>query len=132
MSHLIFAIDELLRLVIDELVETSRRSAVSFALTCRFLEEPTLSLLWKKQNSLTDLIKVLPDHGWVRSGHEFESIVGGCGPFVDRIRVDFPRPSNATPQRRIGLGYNDTLPGCVGYTSVQMEGYRPARFPDLL
>jgi len=60
----IFEIDELLGLVIEELVETSPRKAVSFALTCRSLEEPTLSSLWKRQRSLFKLVKVLPQHTW--------------------------------------------------------------------
>ena len=47
MPHPIIEIDELLRLVIDELIGTSPRTAVSFALTCRALEEPMLSSLWK-------------------------------------------------------------------------------------
>jgi len=78
MPHQIFEIDELLKLVIEELVETSPRSAVSFALTCRSLEEPTLSSLWKEQHSLTDLIKVLPNHTWVKDGRVIEFIVSGC------------------------------------------------------
>ena len=62
MSRLIFEIDELLRLIIDELVETSKCSALSFALACRSLEEPALGSLWRNRDSLTNLIKVLPDH----------------------------------------------------------------------
>ena len=131
MLHLILWINKLMRLVTDELAETSRRSAVSFTLTRRFLEEPALSSLWGKQNSWTDLIKVLLDHGWVRPGHDFESTVSGYDPFVDRIRVDFPRRSNAILQRRIELGFNDTLPGYVGCTSVQIERFPPAPFPNL-
>jgi len=76
MPHAVFGIDELLRLVIDEIVETSPSTAVSFALTCRSFEEPTLRSLWKLQDSLITLVKVLPDHTWVRwdtlvSGRDF-------------------------------------------------------------
>jgi len=77
MPCLILEIDEILRLIVDALVEASLRSAVSFALTCRSLEEPTLGSLWKKQRSLTVLIRVLPNHAWVRCRRGFESIVSG-------------------------------------------------------
>ena len=86
MPHPVFEIDELLRLFIDKLVETSPRTAVSFALTCRSFEEPTLSSLWEQQHSLTDLVKVLPNHTWVRDEHGAESIVSGCNLPADRIR----------------------------------------------
>ena len=76
MSNPIFEIDELLRLVIDELVETSPQSAVSFALTCRSLEEPTLSSLWRRQNSLVTLLRVLPQFTWVMRFNRY--IVSGC------------------------------------------------------
>jgi len=62
-----FEIDELLRLVIDELVETSRRSAVSFALTCRSFEEPALSSLWKKQTSFVYLLMVMRGFTYLRN-----------------------------------------------------------------
>lgn len=70
-------IDELLRLIVDELVETSPRAAVSFALTCRSLEEPTLSSLWKQQRSLANLVKVLPSHTWAHDEHGIGYIVSG-------------------------------------------------------
>ena len=77
MPHPIFQIDELLRSIIDELVKTSQQSAVSFALTCRSLEEPTLSSLWKEQSSLLNLIAVLPSATWVKSGDSDKAIVSG-------------------------------------------------------
>jgi len=85
MPQQIFEIDELVRLVIDELVETSPRTAVSFALTCRSLEEPTLSSLWREGPSLTDLVMVLPNHTWVQDDDGFEIIVSGCDFPGDRI-----------------------------------------------
>ena len=74
MPHQIFKIDELLRLFINELVETSPRTAVSFALVRRSFEEPTLSSLWKQQRSLTNLVKVLPNYTLVRD-NDVASIV---------------------------------------------------------
>lgn len=85
MPHPIIEIDELLGLVIDELVETSPQTAVRLALTCRSLEEPTLSSLWEQQHSLINLVKVLPNHTWVQDEHDIESIVSGCEFLVDLI-----------------------------------------------
>jgi len=131
MPHPIVEIDELVRLVVDALVETSPRSAVLFALTCRSLEELTLSSLWKEQHSLTDLIKVLPNHTWVQDEHGVESIVSGRHFSVDCIRCKSPRRSSTTLHRRTGPGCDDTLPGCVGYnTSVVPEEFSAAPFPD--
>jgi hypothetical protein len=59
MPHQIFLIDELMRLVVEEVIETSPQTAVSFALTCRMFMEPTLKLLWKRQCSLINLLMVL-------------------------------------------------------------------------
>lgn len=60
MPHPVFQIDELLRLIIDHLVNTCPSAAVSFAATCRSLEEPTLSSLWKRQYYFNTLLGVLP------------------------------------------------------------------------
>jgi len=86
MPHRIVEIDELARLIIDELVKISPQTAVSFALTCRSLEEPTLSLLWKGRHSLFDLVKVLPNHTCVRDGYGVKIIVSACNFLGDRIR----------------------------------------------
>ena len=75
MPHPIVEIDELVRLVIDYLVEISPRTAVSFALTCRSLEEPTLSSLWKQQKSLNHLLRVLPGEVLVKDRRK--AIVSG-------------------------------------------------------
>lgn len=75
MPHQIFHIDELLRLIIDELVATNPRTAVALAATCRSLEEPTLSSLWKEQRSLDNLVKVLPNYTWVQDKHDTDMIV---------------------------------------------------------
>ena len=84
-----FDIDELLRLVIDELVATSPQTAVAFAVTCRSFEEPTLSSLWKEQHSLIDLTKVLPNHTRVRDEDGTYMIVSGprvyCGSYPTSI-----------------------------------------------
>ena len=84
----IFEIDELLRLVIDELVETNPPTAVSFALTCRSLEEPTLRSLWKQQTSLITLLEVLPQINW--GNHYAKSFVSGCSFRLGHILYQFP------------------------------------------
>ena len=77
MPHPIVEIDELARLLIDCLVEISPRTAVSFALVCRSLEEPTLSSLWKHQESLDGLLMVLPGYTRVVDKHGDEVVVSG-------------------------------------------------------
>jgi len=86
MPYPVFGIDELLRLVIDELVEASPPAAVSFALTCRSFEEPTLCSLWKRQKSLVDLVRVLPNHAWVKNKYGVKvTIVSGGNLSPDHI-----------------------------------------------
>ena len=77
MPHPIVEIDELVRPVIDYLVTIDPRTVVSFALTCRSLEEPALSSLWKEQESLNLLLRVLPCCTWVGDEHGYDVIVSG-------------------------------------------------------
>ena len=131
MPHPIFDIDELVRLVVDELVETCPRTAVSFSLTCRSFEEPTLSSLWKEeQYSLTDLVRVLPNHVWVEDENGFENIVSGYSFPADRTGLDSPRRSKTILQRRTGPGCDDTPPGCADYTSILATEFPMVPFFD--
>ena len=100
MPHPIVEIDELARLVIDELVKTSPPAAVSFALTCRALEEPTLKSLWKQQRSLTNLVRVLPGHTRVADEDDHEIIVSGRGFPVDWFRYQFLQVIEHDPSAR--------------------------------
>ena len=90
MPHSILYIDELLRPIIDELMETSQQTVLSLALTCWSLEEPALSSLWKEQPSLTNLIKVLPSYtsvrtpSWGWAGIETKIDVSGHNFLTDR------------------------------------------------
>jgi len=118
MPHPVFGVDELLSLVIDELVETSPPAVVSFALTCRSFEEPALRSLWKLHVTLDILMRVLPNHTWVKNEHGIKVLVSGCSFSPDRIRTDFPRQSSAILRRRTGPGCCDTLLGSVTCTSV--------------
>jgi len=97
MPHQIVEIDELVRLVIDELVEISPRAAVSFALTCRSLEEPTLSSLWKRQSSPIALVKVLPQHTWINEVGCLISLVSGCSFRLGHILYRFPQAIEHDP-----------------------------------
>jgi len=97
MPHRIVEIDELVRLVVGELVETSPRTVVSFALTCRSLEEPTLSSLWREKRSLTDLVMVLPNRAWVQDDDGVESIVSVCNFPGDRVRYKFSQAIERDP-----------------------------------
>jgi len=57
----VFKISELTRLIAVQLVLAGEKSAVNFACTCRYLEEPVLSMLWETQSSLCYLLEVLPE-----------------------------------------------------------------------
>ena len=56
-THPILEIDELLRLIIRELMETGQETVLSLVLTCRSLEGPALSSLWKRQETLENLLE---------------------------------------------------------------------------
>jgi len=118
MPHAIVEIDELLRLVIDELVTTSPRTVVSLAVTCRSLKEPMLSSLWRQQMPLDHLLMVLPGSFWVKNNRGFAIVVSGSDFPVYRIQYQFPRQSSTILQQKIGPGCNVMLPGCANYPLV--------------
>ena len=109
MLHPIFWIDELLRLVIDKLVEISPPAAVSFALTCRSFEEPTLSSLWKRQHSLYDLLRVLPDCTLLEDDDFLVVLVSHCRVFANLIRFDPHWTSPSIPPGNRGRSFNRGL-----------------------
>ena len=116
MPHPIVEIDELVRLVANYLVETSLRTAVSFALTCRSLEEPALSSLWKKQHLLYHLLRAsLP--GCARA-KDVNKIVSGCDFLCIVFDINSHRCWSTILQRKTGLGCVNMLPGCANYTSM--------------
>ena len=132
MPHPIVEIDELLRLVIEKLIETSSRAAISFALTCQSLEEPILSSLWEQQYFLPVFVKVLPNPACVRDGHGVDFIVvSDRDSRADRIvNINSPRRLNTILQRRTGPDYNNILPECMDYTSALAELLPAIPFPD--
>ena len=121
MPHPLFEIDELIRPIIDDLVEISPRTAVSLALTCRSLEEPTLSSLWKRQPSLDVLLMVLPGCTLPKPMHGLDGVVSGRDSPAYLFFIDSLRQLNTILRQRSGPGYNDTLPGCVSCTLTSTE-----------
>lgn len=59
MTHLIFQIDEILRLIAECVGQVSKSAAVEFARCCRAFEEPALRPLWE-DTTLVNLMYVLP------------------------------------------------------------------------
>ena len=59
MPHLIFQIDEILRLIAGYIGHASKPAAVEFARCCRAFEEPALRPLWE-DTTLVNLMYVLP------------------------------------------------------------------------
>jgi len=64
----VFKISELTRVIAGQLMLNGQNSAVNLACTCRYLEEPVLSTLWERQESLSTLLKVLPNTDWCING----------------------------------------------------------------
>jgi len=65
MPHRALVVEEILREVVTHVTNTHHPAAISLACSARFLEEPVLSALWKKQDSLQTLIRTLPPDSWV-------------------------------------------------------------------
>lgn len=59
MPHLIFQIDEILRVIAGYIGQIDRPAAVEFACCCRAFEEPTLRPLWE-DTTVGNLVHVLP------------------------------------------------------------------------
>ena len=57
-------VDEILREVTAQVTKTHPPTAVALACCAKFLEEPTLSVLWKIQDGLPALIKTLSPDSW--------------------------------------------------------------------
>ena len=64
--HRVLKISELSRAVAGQLIHISRGSTVSLARTCRYLEEPVLSVLWGQQSRVEALLEMLPEGVWNR------------------------------------------------------------------
>ena len=62
--HRVLKINELTRLIANQLVLISRKSTVNLACVCRSLEEPVLSTLWETERLMATLLRVLPEGTW--------------------------------------------------------------------
>ena len=64
MPHRALTVDEILREVASRVTEIHPPTAVALARCAKFLEEPTLSSLWKIQDALLTLFMTLPPNSW--------------------------------------------------------------------
>lgn len=72
--HSCLNVDEILRLIARELIESeSNATAVSLACCCRSFEDPVLDVLWEMQYRLTPLLKCLPQEVWKEENGTFVS-----------------------------------------------------------
>ena len=60
----VFKVSELTRVIAGHLVLIGKGDAVNLARATRYLEEPVLSTLWEKQDSLCTLLEILPGDTW--------------------------------------------------------------------
>ena len=75
MPHRALMVNEILREVAAQVTETHPPTAVALACCAKFLEEPTLSALWKIQNYIPTLFKTLPPDSWEIDMDETEDII---------------------------------------------------------
>jgi len=85
--HRIFRISELTMLIAGQLILTSPKSTMDLARTCRYLEEPVLSVLWQTQPWLDTLLKVLPEKTWSYNPVPGKSVVRGTDPPFEELNV---------------------------------------------
>ena len=72
--HLCLNVDEILRIIARELVESKKATALSLACCCKSLEDPMLEALWETQDRLLPLLKSLSEDVWkMEAGRLFVS-----------------------------------------------------------
>ena len=72
--HACLSVDEILRLLAYELVDSeAKATAVSLACCCKIFEEPVLDELWETQDRLTPLLKCFPHDAWEEKDGDFVS-----------------------------------------------------------
>ena len=63
--HTCFNVDEILRFIARELIESGlRRTAVALACCCRDFEDPVLDVLWETEYHLAHLLGTFPQGIW--------------------------------------------------------------------
>ena len=67
--HACLNVDEIVRLIADELVASPLdATAVALACCCKNFEDPVLDALWTKQSQLLPLLKSFPGDVWNEGG----------------------------------------------------------------
>jgi hypothetical protein len=67
--HACLNVDEILRLLACELVESgAKATTVAFACCCKSFEDTALDVLWETQSDLLPLLKSLPEDVWNGNG----------------------------------------------------------------
>ena len=71
MAHRCWAVDEIVRAIVANLVRDEKRaSAVALASCSKSLEEPALGEVWRSLSSLAPLVKCFPPDVWEFVGRE--------------------------------------------------------------
>ena len=71
--HPCLNVDEILRLLARELVESEKATVLSLACCCKSFEDPMLEALWETQDELLPLLKSFPEDVWKVEGRHFVS-----------------------------------------------------------
>ena len=67
--HTCLNVDEIIRLIVRELVESNvKATAVALACCRQSFEDPVLDVLWETQDDLLPLLKSLPGDAWNEDG----------------------------------------------------------------
>ena len=105
--HPYLKVDEILRLIVCELVESeAKATAVALACCSKSFEDPVLDALWETQDGLLPLLNSLPADVWSEGGYTVSvPTTHVFSPLNYFIEKSFKRP----PQRRNGLVSGSTL-----------------------
>ena len=105
--HACLNVDEILRLIVCELVE-SKAKATAAALACcrKSFEDPALDVLWEAQDGLLPLLKSFPADVWSEGGYTVSTPVAHI---LSPLTVLFESLSNDTRRRWNGLVSGSTL-----------------------
>ena len=77
--HVCLGVDEIVRLVADELVASEgKKSAVSLACSCKTFKDPVLDALWETQEQLPPLLRSFPESIWENTDNFVGAVVAFC------------------------------------------------------
>ena len=112
-THRLWGIDEVVRLIVTDLKRGDNASAVALACCSRLLSDIVLDVLWQYLEDLCQLLMCLPPDTWEVHEDEFVSATCFTSSFLRSLMVD--RFSYVVPQLRNGSDCRVTL---AGYTST--------------